>query len=209
MIRVGQKLYEERTRKKLTIDDVSSATKIRPSFLSAIEKGEYQKLPSSAYVQGFVANYAQFLGLPKREMLALFRREFDVERSVKVLPEGMVPNQNFPRRLIVRGKIFVVIMICIIIASYFTFQYRYAFINPPLTVESPREKSVTDRNVVVAGYTDPNATVTVNEDAVALYNNGKFLKKITVFPGNVIIIIKAKNRFGRETVVQRTITVRQ
>ncbi len=50
MITAGQKLYEERIRRGLTLEEIARATKIRSSFLSAIEKGEYKKLPSSAYI---------------------------------------------------------------------------------------------------------------------------------------------------------------
>ena len=56
MIRVGQLLRDERVRKRLTIEEVAKATKIRTNFLSAIEKGEYKKLPSSAYAQGPAAD---------------------------------------------------------------------------------------------------------------------------------------------------------
>jgi len=64
MVNVGEKLYEERVKKGHTLEEVSKATKIRASFLLAIEKGEYKKLPSGTYVHGFVRNYARFLGLP-------------------------------------------------------------------------------------------------------------------------------------------------
>ena len=58
MVKVGQKLHDARTRKSLTIDEVAAATKIQPKFITAIERSEYDKLPSPAYAQGFVSNYA-------------------------------------------------------------------------------------------------------------------------------------------------------
>ncbi|MGH2637780.1 MAG: helix-turn-helix domain-containing protein, partial [Rhabdochlamydiaceae bacterium] len=72
------------------MEEIAAAIKIRPEFLSAIEKGDYQHLPSPAYASGFVTNYAAYLGFPKRETLALFRREFDEQKAYKVLPRGMV-----------------------------------------------------------------------------------------------------------------------
>ena len=73
MVHVGEKLSEERIRRGLTLEEVAKATKIRASFLQAIEKGEYKKLPSGTYVHGFVRNYAKFLGLPEYEILSLFK----------------------------------------------------------------------------------------------------------------------------------------
>ena len=87
MTRVGEKLYEERIKKGYTLEEVSKATKIKVHFLQAIEKGDYKKLPSGTYAQGFVKNYAGFLKLPEHEMLALFKREYD-EEKLKVIHEG-------------------------------------------------------------------------------------------------------------------------
>ena len=38
--------------------------------------------------------------------------------------------------------------------------------------------------------------------------NGNFQKVITLFPGNETITVKATNRFGKETTIQRTVVVR-
>ncbi len=202
MIRAGQKLYEERIRKGLTPDEVSSATKIKKFFLQAIEKGDYGSLPSSAYAQGFVKNYASFLGLSQKEMLALFRREFDDNMYFKVLPEGLVKKSDFPiKRLQIIEKGIYVLVIIIIIALYILFQYRYAVINPPLEVTFPKDmQTVTSEEIVVSGKTDPNATVYVNDMLVSLDQNGKFKKSIDVFSGKTTIKVKAVNRFRRETV---------
>src|SRR5690348_16578344 len=88
MVKLGEKLIEERKKQGLSLDEIAKATKIRRSFLEAIEKGEYKKLPSSAYAQGFVKNYVAYLGLPEKELLALFRREFNEDELLGVLPQS-------------------------------------------------------------------------------------------------------------------------
>ena len=98
MVHAGIKLYEQRTKKGYTLEEVSKATKIRVSFLECIEKGEYKKLPSGTYAHGFVKNYAKFLGLPENELLALFKREYDEEKFLKVLPEGLLRPAHFHRQ---------------------------------------------------------------------------------------------------------------
>jgi len=89
MVRLGQRLFDERRKRGLSLDEVAAATKIRGSFLSAIEKGDYTKLPSPSYAQGFVLNYATYLGFQRKETLALFRREFDERKEFKVLPKNI------------------------------------------------------------------------------------------------------------------------
>jgi len=210
MIRVGQRLKERRLKKGLTIEQVSQGTKIRPVYIIAIEKGEYHKLPSAAYVQGFVRNYAEFLDMPARETLALFRREFDEEKAIKVLPEGFSHHKEFPiTRLKIQRAVYLMIAVFFLIGGFLLYQYRSAFIDPQLVVENPKENAVTSLQVMVEGRTDPSATVLVNNSQVAVEENGSFTKRVTLFPGKETIEIRSKNRFGRETVIERRIEVRQ
>ena len=96
MISASISLLKEREKRGLTLEEVAKSTKIKIDFISAIEKGEYHKLPKGAYVQGFVRNYIQFLGLPEEKLMALFRREFNEEKAFKVLPEGLARTEEFP-----------------------------------------------------------------------------------------------------------------
>ena len=209
MIRAGQKLKEQRLTKGLTIDQVSKETKIKASYISAIEKGEYQKLPASTYIIGFVRNYAKYLGLNEQEILALFRREFDEEKTFKILPEGLV-KEDFPlHRLRVADTAKIIILLVIILLGYILFQYRHAIISPPLEVLAPTEGAViSSRTITVSGKTDPNATVFVNNDNVSLDSDGNFKKSINVFSGKIIVRVKAINYFGKEKIIERHIEVK-
>jgi cytoskeletal protein RodZ len=209
MIRAGQKLKEQRITKGLTIEQVSKETKIRVSYLSAIEKGEYQKLPASTYIHGFVRNYAKYLGLPEQEILAIFRREYDEEKAFAVLPKGLV-KEDFPiRRIKLADTAKIIVLLVIILLGYILFQYRFAIISPPLEILMPSDGAVVStRIIIVSGKTDPNATVFVNNDNVSLDSDGNFKKSINVFPGKTIIRVKAINYFGKERILERHIDVK-
>ena len=210
MIKVGQKFLDKRLEKSLTLQDVSRSTKIKVSFLEAIENGEYEKLPSVTYAQGFVRNYARFLQMPEAETLALFRREFDQEKSMKVLPSGFTKTKEFPiSRFRLRQTFFLVIFVFVVILGYILFQYRGALVNPSLFVSSPLENAVISSSVVtVVGKTDSNATVFVSNDQVTVDNNGVFSKIVNVFPGKTTLTIRAVNQFGKQTVIKRDIEVK-
>ncbi len=209
MIKVGQRLKEARLAKGLTLEEVSQATKIRSSFLASIEKGEYHSLPSSSYVQGFVRNYADFLGLPQREIMALFKREYDEEKYYSVLPKGFVEQKSLPlKRIKIHQAVLLILGILLLLGGFLFYQYRSAFFDPQLIVTEPKEQSQTQQEIVIVGRTDPNATIFVNNVPVTVDQDGAFMKKITAFPGRNTIIIKAINRFGRETTVHRTVNVK-
>ncbi|OGH19666.1 MAG: hypothetical protein A3D74_00530 [Candidatus Levybacteria bacterium RIFCSPHIGHO2_02_FULL_37_13] len=209
MIRAGQKLKDKRIAKGLTIEQVSKETKIRASYLSAIEKGEYQKLPASTYIQGFVRNYAKYLDLNEQEILAIFRREFDEKKAFAVLPKGLV-KEDFPiKRIKLADTAKFIILLAIALLGYIFFQYRFAIISPPLEILTPKDGVIVlSSTVSVSGKTDPNATVFVNNDNVSLDSDGNFKKSINVFPGKIIIRIKAINYFGKEKIIERHIEVK-
>lgn len=206
MVALGVRLKEARLKKGLSLEEVSKATKIKPSFLQALEKGEYENLPSSAYAFGFVSNYASYLGMPKKETLAMFRREFAGEKIDKVLPEGMSKTSALPG-LRISQTVFVFLGIFLLLAGYFLYQYRYAFIEPPLTVVSPEEGQRASGKIVVQGHTDPSVLIFVNGEPVPVDDLGGFEKSLELPEGNARIIIKAEHRLGQHNEEERIVTV--
>ncbi len=199
MIRVGQKIRIARLGKGLTLNEVSKATKIKASFLLAIEEGDYKRLPSSAYIKGFLKNYAQYLGLPYQYTLALFKREFNENENLEVMPSGVSGQHKILTNHLRISSSSVIFVFILAVLGYVVFQYRAAFISPSLDVYSPKDGETVKSSVTVEGKTDPNATVFINDKQVSVGANGTFQKDITVFPGTEAIDIVSQNRFGRKT----------
>jgi cytoskeletal protein RodZ len=210
MVHVGEKLCTERTRMGYSLEEVSKATKIRLSFLEAIEKGEYGKLPAGTYAHGFVRNYVRFLKLPEQEVLALFKREYNEEKFLKILPDGLTREDEFPlSKFRVAQALKIFFLIFIVLSIYLIFQYRAAIFNPMLVVSYPEENSViSSQVVVVTGKTDLNTTISVNSGLAVLDKDGNFKKAINVFPGKSKIIIKSVNNFGKTAILERHIEVK-
>lgn len=210
MIKLGQRLKEERIAKNLTIDEIAKATKIQPQFITAIEQSNYKKLPSKAYAQGFVKNYISFLGLPLRDSLAMFRREFDEREYIDLLPESFTKKKDIPlhkinwQRTVLSGSVIILILV-----GYFLFQYRAAFFAPSLTVAIPKENSRIHTDMItVKGATDSNSTVMVNTILTYVDGTGHFTKIVPVFSGKSTIVIVSTNKFGKKTIVERHVVVK-
>jgi len=208
MIRVGQRLAEARFKKGLNLEDVSQATKIKTEFLAAIEEGEYEKLPSPAYAQGFVRNYAKLVGLPEKETLALFRREFASDNMIKVLPQSF--SEDYSGSKFKNKQPYIIIaLVFLIVFGFIAYQFRFVFLNPPLSIVSPVNNAVIlGSQVIVTGKTDPEATVEVNNNPVAVSQDGSFKKNLNVFPGKNEITVESINKFGRQSTIAREIDVK-
>ena len=60
---LGAIFKERRKELNLSLKEIENATSIRMSCLQAIEEGELHKLNSPIYAQGFIRQYASFLGI--------------------------------------------------------------------------------------------------------------------------------------------------
>jgi cytoskeletal protein RodZ len=69
MDELGQILHEARENKGLTLEEAFQETRINAKYLEALEKGEYQTLPTPVHIRGFLRNYARFLGLDPQPLL--------------------------------------------------------------------------------------------------------------------------------------------
>lgn len=210
MISIGQQFVEERQKKGLSISEVARATKIREEFLCAIEKGDYKKLPSSAYAYGFVRNYAKFLGLPVDRSLAIFRREFDDKKTFDVLPRGLSDPKKYNVSKVKFGRSAILIgFLAVLVLGFLLFQYRSALFNPSLKINYPTENAtINSLTIEVRGKTDPDTTLTIGNEVVSIDDNGNFKKQITVFPGSTSINFRVENKFGKVTQTERRIIVK-
>jgi cytoskeleton protein RodZ len=68
MSSVGETLRRERLRKDLSLEQISRETKIRARLLDAIEREQFDMLPSGVFAKSFVRQYARFLGLDEEEL---------------------------------------------------------------------------------------------------------------------------------------------
>jgi cytoskeletal protein RodZ len=210
MTKAGEKLQTARLEKGLTLKDVAKGTKIKVEYLEYIEKGEYDKLPSVSYAYGFVRNYVGFLELSEKEIMPLFKREFDEEKAYRVLPRGFEKREEFPiAKFRVRQTFAVLIIVFVLFMGYILFQYRYAFIDPPLTIISPNSTfTISSSQVTIVGKTDPSATVYVGMALISVDQDGTFRKTINVFPGETVVQIRVVNKFSRETDKQIKINIK-
>lgn len=200
MISVGQRLQEERIIKGLSIEDVSAATKIRKNFLEHIEKGEYGDLPSATFAQGFVRNYASFLGLPENETMALFKREFDEEKVFRVLPQGLSGHADFPISRIKFSQFVLIGVIFLSLLLFLLFQYKDAILSPSVSITNPVDNQIVkSTSLEVSGKTNSENVVFVDSFPVSVNEDGTFKKIISVFQGKNQIQIKVVNRFNKTT----------
>lgn len=69
---IGERLRSARQALGLSLEEIENVTRIRRSFLVALEQEAFDLLPGPAYVRGFLRTYAAYLGIPSAELLDLY-----------------------------------------------------------------------------------------------------------------------------------------
>lgn len=200
---IGERLKEARSSKKFSIEKLEKETKIKGEFIKAIERQEWEKLPDFPVVQGFVKSIAQTLGVDEKGAAALLRRDYP-PRELKVNPDPDVSDKFTwsPRLTFFVG----IAVVTIAILSYLGYEY-YQFLSPPsLKVSTPVENQVVeDATLEVAGETEADVTLRVNNQPVLVEEDGDFTTVIEISSQTEEIIVRAISRSGKETVVRRKI----
>lgn len=89
----GERLKREREMREVSLKEVTSATRIGPRFLEALENEEWDKLPGGIFNRGFVRSIARFLGLDEENLLA----EYDLARGDQSMPAPQPYENKLPR----------------------------------------------------------------------------------------------------------------
>ena len=94
----GEHLKRERELRGVSLDEISAATRIKTSFLEALENGRWSELPGGAFNRGFVRATARFLGLDEDGMVAEYALETGGESQTKLQaqPSGAMPRDYRP-----------------------------------------------------------------------------------------------------------------
>jgi cytoskeletal protein RodZ len=111
---IGRVLKQEREERRVSIEELSSTTRIPRKTLECLEEDRFDDLPSGVFVRGFIKAYASAVDIDADEVLA----RFDAQRP---LPAPPPPLSTVERR---RGNgsivlaIATAVLFAIIVAAF-------------------------------------------------------------------------------------------
>jgi cytoskeleton protein RodZ len=74
---LGQTIRDARVRRGMTIERLSSITKISPTVLRAMEVEDFDRLPGRVFTRGFFRSYAREVGLDPEETVASYLAQIE------------------------------------------------------------------------------------------------------------------------------------
>jgi len=112
--KIGNMFFDERTKRSLSISDVSEKTLINIKYLNAIESGDYSDFPSEGFARAYFIKYANFLSL-RCDFPAIYatknRKEEIVKKSVPMI------NDYFYKAVSAVGVLILILVLFILLSS--------------------------------------------------------------------------------------------
>ncbi len=208
---IGEILQDERLFHRLSVEELAKRTRIRPEYLVALEKNEFEQLPAAAFVKGYIKTYATVFGFDPQPLLGILRRDFKESAKGKLVPREFIKPVLKKRQLWtpITGFMLAISAIFLTLLLYVVVQW-YRLNQPPrLAVSTPVENAFVASQVEVIGQTEPEVTVSVNNQPVALQTDGSFQTEIFLpREGIASVTVEARDRKGKSSIVQRTVYVR-
>jgi len=201
---VSEILKEAREARAISISEVEAGTKVRAKYIVAIEKGDWSQFSHDIYLRGFISAYAKFLELDVKSIMSAYEKESLLCLKNKKCKNRISYGHSVSeKRVLITPKILTyfglgafVISMC----SYIIFQL-FAFAgNPNLNIMSPENNIVVDSDSTdLAGITDTDTAISVNNESVPVTTDGRFQLKLKLHRGINVVKIQAVNKAKKET----------
>lgn len=97
---IGAYLKSVRKHKKLSLEQISEATRIKVRLLNDIENDIFTNLGGLGYAKAMIVNYARFLDADQVKILELFNEKFSqkpihISHDKSIQPKKIILHQNF------------------------------------------------------------------------------------------------------------------
>lgn len=214
---VGELLQDTRKNQKLSIKQVSAAIKIREGMIDALEKSDYSLFASDMHLKSFLKSYAKYLGINPEKIMAMYRRERQIESEDNPKGKKVNLNVNTKKQIFSLSRLFSVssiitiigLIVIVVIISFFV-QFWLKINTPPnLEIISPDNNQIIEtKSFIIEGRTDSNeVTVALDGNTANFYDVGRFrLNAEFDSPGYQRFLITATNRLDISTTITLELT---
>jgi cytoskeleton protein RodZ len=111
----GERLKTARIQKQLSVEQVADLLHLRPSIVVAIEEDDYEQLPGTTFLKGYIRSYSRLVGLSESDLIDEldFRLDIETDHDMK---ESVFMQEKKGKKLAFVFVTFIVIIVILGIA---------------------------------------------------------------------------------------------
>ena len=210
--RVCFRLKEAREANGISLETLSTRTKISKKHLQAIEECRFHDIPYAAvYQKNFVKRYAEGIDTPAEPLLAQFLLE-ETNPSLRTIqsPAAKRLRPSWHSFLPSIMRFLGVGSLVVLVVGYLGWQVKTTITPPTLALYSPQDGLISTRSsIVVFGKTEQETRVSINGQEIATDGSGEFKEPVQLSTGVNTITITAKKKHGKMTEETRHVILRE
>jgi cytoskeletal protein RodZ len=171
----GERLKREREMREVSLEEITSATRIGTRFLEALESEDWNKLPGGVFNRGFVRAVARYLGLDEESLLA----EYDLARGRPGVSQTPGPAARRASELAARvatALLTVLVLLVLVVGGYVGWRHLRTLRALPETSPAP---PAAPQAMPTTGPTSPPSDTSASSSAPAPL-------QLTVFPSDTV-----------------------
>lgn len=207
MLSVGELLQKQRIRKGYDLMQIEKQIKVRVQFLEAVENNNWNIFSSKIYIIGIIKNYARFLGLEEKKVVAFFRREYeqkdDIHFKKRVSSHYLISDTKKIMRI-------GLVVICLFFVAYFGFQLFTYLAPPQLILMEPKVSTFKHMDKIkVVGKTEKEASIHIFGERIYQNKAGIFEYNFPLKQEKNILTIEVVGANGKKTTLTKEFLLKQ
>jgi cytoskeletal protein RodZ len=145
---LGETLRQARLDKGVSLADAARDTRIRRSYLEALESEDLAALPAAVYTRGFLRTYAEYLGLGAQAMVDLYQPPARREPGPTLRPA--VPRVAIPRQIPLVPALYGIFGVVFLVLLVFAWNW-YQDVQHSLRESDPSSRTLRTGTPTVTG----------------------------------------------------------
>jgi len=209
---LGEILSEIIMEKGITLDKLADLTNIPKRYLVAITENDVKNIPAAPYVRGYITKICTVLEIDPAPIIQAYKKTI-LKTSGK---EDFLPKNRFAFTKHYKNNwlvVAVIIATIVVVIQVFINQHIFAnfFGIPSIEINIPERESnspfleTRDQFFTIQGRINPQDSITINNEAAPVNEEGVFTKEVLLNTGLNTFEIKAQRPLGRETIIVREI----
>lgn len=161
-----EELKNKRLQLGKSIEELSEITKIKKSYLIAIEEGKFDELPIEVYTRSYIKIYSELLGVDPQQILREYENYLKSKKSkpdiIELLKIEKKEKKHFlpkPKQKLINAGLIIALVIILILLISKTWYKNNIPPPPPVNIEMKKE----EQNLIIEATDKVWMRITIDE----------------------------------------------
>ncbi|MBI1425521.1 MAG: DUF4115 domain-containing protein [Gammaproteobacteria bacterium] len=136
----GRRLREQRESSHLSQEEVAHHLRLDVQLIKALENDDYSRLPSPAYICGYLRSYARLLKLPEDEIVQAYNHGEQISSVLIPSSVSITPKKSGNGFLL--KAVFILIVVVLIVGALYFVADKFDFFSGTATVQKRSQLTV-------------------------------------------------------------------